>query len=167
MSVEGHRHEAPARLRFGVLTVSDTRTPENDESGGLVAELCTAQFHLVTLKDIRKDVPSEVATWLKSAVAHDDVDVVVMTGGTGFAHRDSTFEAIASLYEPSIPGFGELFRMLSFAEVGAAAMMTRASAGIVGGTPVFSLPGSPSAVRLAMTRLILPEAGHLVAQLQR
>lgn len=167
MSLAEHHREAPAQLRFAVLTVSDTRTPETDEGGDLVAELCMAQFHSVTLRELRKDDPEEVAAWLAIAVAHDDVDVVVLTGGTGFSRRDSTFEAISSLYEPAIPGFGELFRMLSFEEVGPAAMLTRASAGIVGGTPVFSLPGSPSAVRLAMQRLILPEAGHLVAQVQR
>lgn len=166
MSVDGHRHAAPGRVRFAILTVSDTRTLETDEGGTLAIELCAAAFHLVTMRDIRPDEPDEVAEWLKIAVAHDDVDVVVLTGGTGFAKRDSTHAAIASLYEPPIPGFGELFRMLSFAEIGPAAMLTRASAGVVGGTPVFSLPGSPSAVRLAMTRLILPEAAHLVGQLQ-
>lgn len=167
MGVAEHHHEAPARLRFAVLTISDTRTPETDEGGALVEELCRSHFHDVTMRDIRKDDPEEVASWLMIAVAHDDVDVVVLTGGTGFSKRDSTFEAISSLYSPAIPGFGELFRMLSFQEIGPAAMLTRASAGIVGGTPVFSLPGSPSAVRLAMLRLILPEAGHLVSQAQR
>ena len=167
MGATEHRHEAPARLRFAVLTISDTRTPETDEGGSLVAELCNAQFHSVTLRDLRRDDPDDVSAWLRAAVAHDDVDVVVLTGGTGFARRDSTFDAVSVLYDPPVPGFGELFRMLSFEEVGAAAMLTRASAGIVGGTPVFSLPGSPSAVRLAMLRLILPEAGHMVAQVQR
>ena len=167
MSVSEHHRDAPSRLRFAVLTISDTRTLETDDGGALAAELCAAHFHAVTMRDIRKDDPEEVAAWLLVAVAHDDVDVVVLTGGTGFARRDSTFQAVSALYDPAIPGFGELFRMLSFAEVGPAAMMTRASAGIIGGTPVFSLPGSPSAVRLAMERLILPEAGHLVAQAQQ
>lgn len=149
-----------------MLTVSDTRTPETDEGGDLIAELCRAQFHEVTMRAILRDEPEDVAGWVRTAVAHDDVDVVVVTGGTGFARRDSTYEALNALYEPVIPGFGELFRMLSFAEVGPATMMSRASAGVIGGTPVFSLPGSPSAVRLAMSRLVLPEAGHLVSQLQ-
>ena len=166
MGAPEHRNEAPARLRFAVLTVSDTRTPENDEGGDMIVDLCLAQFHEVTVRELRRDEPEDVAAWVRTAVAHDDVDVVVITGGTGFSRRDSTHEALAAMYEPAIPGFGELFRMLSFAEVGGAAMLSRASAGIVGGTAVFSLPGSPSAVRLAMTRLVLPEAGHLVAQLQ-
>lgn len=167
MSVHEHRHEAPSRLRFAVLTISDTRTLETDEGGALVADLAQAQFHHVTMRDLRKDDIEDVREWLMIAVAHDDVDVVVLTGGTGFAKRDSTFDAIAGLYDPAVPGFGELFRMLSFEDIGPAAMLTRASAGVIGGTPVFSLPGSPSAVRLAMSRLILPEAGHLVSQLQR
>jgi molybdenum cofactor biosynthesis protein B len=167
MSVSEHRAAAPERLRFAVLTVSDTRTIETDEGGALACELIAARFHEVTRRDILRDDPPAVRAWVIETSARADVDVVVLTGGTGFARRDATPDALAGLFDPPIPGFAELFRMLSFAEVGAAAMLSRACAGVVAGKPVFALPGSPSAVRLALTRLILPDAAHLFSQLCR
>ena len=124
-----------------------------------------AAGHAATARALCKDDPSEVSELVRDACARHDVDVLVLTGGTGFSRRDSTFEAVSELYNPCIPGFGELFRMLSFEEIGAASMLSRASAGIVDGKPVFSLPGSRAAVRLAMERLVLPECGHLLEQL--
>ena len=167
MSVEQHRAEGPSRVRFAVLTVSDTRTKETDESGQLVIELAQASFHVAAARAICKDDPAAVTQLVKQACGQDDIDVLVINGGTGLTRRDSTFEAVRATYDVEIPGFGELFRMLSFQEVGAAAMLTRASAGVVSGKAVFSLPGSPRAVKLAMEQLILPEIGHLVGQLAR
>ena len=167
MSVKEHRQAAPRRVRFAVLTVSDTRTLDDDESGRLIVELVAAASHVATARTICKDEPADVARLVHEACARDDVDAVVLTGGTGFARRDSTHATLRELYQPEIPGFGELFRMLSFEEIGAAAMMSRASAGVVDGKPVFSLPGSKAAVRLGMSRLVLPETGHVLEQLAR
>lgn len=167
MSHHHHRDAAPALVRFAVLTVSDTRTLETDESGLAILALVQGGSHVTSVRALCKDDPADVARLVREACAREDVDLVVLTGGTGLSSRDSTFEAISDLYQQPIPGFGELFRMLSFSEIGAAAMLSRASAGVVDGKPVFSLPGSTPAVRLAMTRLILPEAGHLLAQLAR
>lgn len=167
MSHQQHRNEAPILVRFAVLTVSDTRTLETDESGMAILDLVGAASHVASVRAVCKDEPADVARLVREACSREDVDLVVLSGGTGLSSRDSTFEAISELYQKPLPGFGELFRMLSFGEIGAAAMLSRASAGIVDGKPVFSLPGSTPAVRLAMTRLILPEAGHLLAQLAR
>ena len=167
MPAEEHRAEGPERIRFAVLTVSDTRTKETDEGGQLVIELIQAAFHAATARALCKDDTAAITALVNDACSREDVDVLVVTGGTGLSKRDTTHDALARAYEVAIPGFGELFRALSFDEIGAAAMLSRASAGIVKGKPVFSLPGSPGAIRLGMTRLVLPEAGHLLAQLAR
>ena len=167
MSVHEHREETPRPIRFGILTISDTRTLETDESGRLMMELIEAAGHRTAARALCKDDPGQVVDLVRDACANPEVEIVVLTGGTGLSRRDSTFEAVSELYQPLVPGFGELFRMLSFEEIGAASMLSRASAGIVDGKPVFSLPGSRAAVRLGMERLILPEAGHLLAQLAR
>ena len=167
MSVEEHRGEGPSRVRFAVLTVSDTRTKETDESGQLILELAQAAFHVAAARALCKDEPEEVQQLVRQAASQADIDVLVVNGGTGLTKRDATYEAVRALYDVEVPGFGELFRMLSFEEIGAASMLTRASAGIVSGKPVFSLPGSPTAVRLAMEKLILPEIGHLLGQLAK
>lgn len=166
MAADEHRRDAPSQVRFAVLTVSDTRTKETDESGQLIIELVHAAFHAAVARALCPDDPQKVQALVKDATSKEGVDALVVTGGTGFSRRDSTHDAIDALYDARLPGFGELFRMLSFEEIGAAAMLSRASAGIVNGRPVFSLPGSSGAVRLAMTRLILPEIGHLLAQLR-
>lgn len=147
-----------------VLTVSDTRTPETDTSGRAIRDLLTAAGHTVAGHAIVRDEPEEVTAQVTRAVADAGVDVILTTGGTGLTSRDGTFEAIDRLLEKRLDGFGELFRMLSFAEIGAAAMLSRATAGTVSRTAVFVLPGSENAVRLAITRLILPEIGHVVQQ---
>ena len=167
MSFAEHRAKAPASIRCYVITVSDTRTEETDTGGKAVVDLLTAAGHTVIAKRIVRDEPEEVAALVKLQAAMEHVDVIVTTGGTGITRRDSTFEAIDGLLEKKLPGFGELFRMLSFQEIGPAAMLSRACAGTCRGKVVVALPGSENAVRLAMTRLLVPELGHLVAETRR
>jgi len=167
MSAEQHRGYAPRILGFAFLTVSDTRTEADDTGGALLRELAEGAGHrTVTAQRVADDV-EEIRTACRALLATSGVDVLVATGGTGFSPRDVTVAALAPAFERPIEGFGELFRLLSFQEVGAAAMLSRAAAGIVGGQAVFLLPGSPKAVRLAMERLILPEAAHLLGQVRR
>jgi molybdenum cofactor biosynthesis protein B len=162
-----HERAGPTPLAFGLLTVSDTRTAENDASGRALHELVTAEGHRVHATAIVRDEPPDVRRQVLSWADDPACDVIVSSGGTGLSARDHTVEAVSSLFDVSIDGFGELFRMLSFEEVGSAAMLSRAAAGVVRGTPVFLLPGSPRAVTLAMRRLVLPEIGHVVAELRR
>jgi len=155
----------PKVVNIVVLTVSDTRTEADDKSGQtLVDRIKKAGHHLVEKRIVKDEVPLLQAA-LKEWIAREDVDVVIATGGTGVTGRDVTPEAFEALYDKPIPGFGELFRMLSHREIGAAAMLSRAVAGVRGRRVLFSLPGSPAAVRLALEELILPELGHLVGQL--
>jgi molybdenum cofactor biosynthesis protein B len=167
MSSVVHRASAPATVRCFVLTISDTRTEDTDTGGRAIAELLAAAGHIVEGRRIVRDEPAAVAALVRDRAADPQVDVILTTGGTGITRRDSTFEAIDGVLEKRLPGFGELFRMLSFQEIGAAAMLSRACAGTCDGTIVVALPGSEHAVRLAMTRLILPELGHLVAEIRR
>ncbi|HEX8030146.1 MAG TPA: MogA/MoaB family molybdenum cofactor biosynthesis protein [Vicinamibacterales bacterium] len=164
MSSRDHKASAPPRARVFVLTVSDTRTDETDSSGLAICDLLRAEGHQVAGKAIEKDEPSRVAELVRQQAAIGDVDAIITTGGTGITSRDSTFEAIDALLTKRLPGFGELFRMLSYEDIGSAAMMSRACAGIIGRVVVVALPGSEKAVRLAMTKLVLPELTHLVQQ---
>jgi molybdenum cofactor biosynthesis protein B len=159
-----HRAGAPKSVRCYVLTVSDTRTEENDTSGRAIADLLSAAGHAVAGRAIVKDDPASVRATIERHLASGAVQAIIVTGGTGITSRDSTFEAVDALLEKRLDGFGELFRMLSFEQIGPAAMMSRASAGLAAGKLVVSLPGSEAAVRLAMERLLLPELGHLVQQ---
>ena len=165
MSTEQHRRTAPASVRVFVLTISDTRTEADDTSGDAIVQLLTDAGHELAGRAIVKDDPQTVRARVE-AVARTS-QVIITTGGTGITSRDSTYEAISGLLDKRLDGFGELFRMLSFQEVGSAAMLSRACAGTLGATAVFSLPGSENAVRLAMTRLIVPEIGHVVRELTR
>jgi molybdenum cofactor biosynthesis protein B len=167
VSSKEHKAESPARVRVFVLTVSDTRTAETDTSGKAIVAMLTAAGHVVAGTAIEKDEPARVAELVRQQATIADVDVIITTGGTGLSSRDSTFEAIDALLDKKLPGFGELFRMLSYHELGPAAMMTRACAGTIGKVVVLSLPGSENAVRLAMTKLVLPELGHLVQQTRK
>lgn len=160
-----HRAGEPASCRFAVLTVSDSRTRETDAGGDLVVSLCEAAGHAITWREICPDDPERVASLASEACACEDVDALLVTGGTGVARRDATPEALAGAWDQELPGFGELFRMLSWKEVGAAAMLSRASAGLLRGRPVFSVPGSTNAVRLGVERLVLPVILHLLQQL--
>ena len=167
MSSLEHKALAPVGLRVFVLTVSDTRTDATDTSGQAIVQLLLAAGHQVAGKAIEPDDPVRVAELVRQQAAIADVDAVITTGGTGLSSRDSTFEAVDALLHKRLPGFGELFRMLSYHDIGAAAMMSRACAGTIGGVIVISLPGSEKAVRLAMTKLVIPELGHLVQQARK
>ena len=151
-------------MRCFVLTVSDTRTESNDTSGGAIADLLAAAGHVVAGRAIVKDEADLVRSTIVRQFANPDVQVIITTGGTGITSRDSTYEAISGLLQKRLDGFGELFRTLSYQQIGAAAMMSRACAGLAVGHIVVSLPGSEAAVRLAMERLLIPELGHLVQQ---
>jgi len=152
-------------VRCFVLTISDTRTPATDASGDAIVETLTAAGHAITGRAIVPDDPGAV----RAAVGGQALaaEAIITTGGTGITARDSTFEAISSLLDKRLDGFGELFRMLSYEQIGSAAMLSRACAGTIGRCAVFSLPGSEAAVRLAMTTLIVPEIGHVVRELNR
>jgi molybdenum cofactor biosynthesis protein B len=166
VSVAEHRAAAPAQLRFAVVTASDSRELATDRGGDLVVAMVGEAGHRLVVRRLVRDEVGELRDAVRDLARGGEVDVVVVTGGTGLAPRDVTPEAVEPLYRRRIDGFGELFRQLSFAEVGAAAMLSRASAGVVGSALVFLLPGSPNAVRLAMAQLILPEAGHLLAHVR-
>lgn len=168
MVVLEHRAEAgKPDFGFALLTVSDSRNERTDKGGALLASLVGEAGHRVVRRGRVRDDIGEIRGEVQAALAMPEVDVVLVTGGTGLAVRDVTIEAIEPLFEKCIPGFGELFRMLSFAEIGAAAMLSRATAGLVSGRAVFLLPGSPAALELALSRLILPEVAHLLAQARR
>lgn len=167
MSSQEHKSAAPGRVRVFVVTVSDTRTETTDASGQAIVELLQAAGHHVAGKAIEPDEPARVAELVRQQAAIGDIDAVITTGGTGLTSRDSTFEAVDALLTKRLPGFGELFRMLSYHDIGAAAMLSRACAGTIGKVVVISLPGSENAVRLAMTKLVIPELGHLVQQAQK
>jgi len=150
-----------------VLTVSDSKTAETDTSGALIRELLAAAGHSVVGQAIVTDEPAQVTAAVERGCADPRIQAFIMTGGTGITSRDSTFEAVEALLEKRLTGFGEIFRMLSYQEIGAAAMLSRAQAGVVRGRLLFSLPGSPNACRLALEKLILPELGHLIREVGR
>ncbi|MGH9381740.1 MAG: MogA/MoaB family molybdenum cofactor biosynthesis protein [Thermoanaerobaculia bacterium] len=150
-----------------MLTVSDTRTLDTDVGGRMAADLVEAEGHLVVERRLVPDEVDAIRSACEALLDDERVECVVVTGGTGLTRRDVTVESLRPLFERELPGFGELFRSLSCAEVGPAAMLSRATAGVVKGRAVFLLPGSPAAVELALTRLILPVVGHLVDQLDR
>lgn len=168
MSVGQHRDLAGApSFGFAVITASDSRKAGDDLSGALVRERAAAAGHGVAESRLVADEAGALRAAVGAALALPAVDVVVVTGGTGLAPRDVTIEAVAPLFEKSIDGFGELFRRLSWDEIGPAAMLSRAAAGVAAGKAIFLLPGSPAAVRLALDELILPELAHLLAQARR
>jgi molybdopterin adenylyltransferase len=164
VSQQEHKSSAPAHVSCFVLTVSDTRTPQTDKSGLAIAELLMAAGHVVAGRMIVKDDPADVVRAVSKQLDTADVQVIITTGGTGITSRDSTYEAIGELLEKRLDGFGELFRVLSYQEIGPAAMMSRAAAGLARGKIIVSLPGSEGAVRLALSKLVIPELGHLVQQ---
>src|SRR6478736_381508 len=162
-----HKASAPASVGCYVLTVSDTRTEATDTGGRAAADLLAAAGHRIAGRTIVKDDAEQVRDTIERQLANPDVQVIITTGGTGISSRDSTYESVSALLQKRLDGFGELFRMLSYQEIGSAAMMSRASAGLASGKIVVSLPGSQAAVRLAMERLLIPELGHLVQQASR
>lgn len=153
--------EAPHSIRCGLITISDTRTPETDTSGAAIRAALETAGHTLIRYQIVKDEPAQIAALVRE-LAQSGCQAILTNGGTGIARRDSTFEAIDALIEKRLPGFGELFRMLSYAEIGPAAMLSRATAGTIGGALVFCMPGSTGAVRLALEKLIIPELPHLI-----
>lgn len=162
-----HKAHGPASVACSVITCSDTRTPETDTSGQLIRTLLEQAGHRIHAYHVVKDEPSQVRTLIRQAGGNQAVDALIINGGTGVSQRDSTFEAVRVLLEKHIPGFGELFRSLSYKEIGSAAMLSRATAGLHQGKVIFSIPGSRGAVRLAMEALILPELSHLVGELRK
>jgi len=162
-----HKASSPASVSCFVLTISDTRTDANDTSGNAIVELLTAAGHHVAGRRILRDDPSAIRDALIMQLSQPGAQVIITTGGTGITSRDSTYEVVVNLLDKRLDGFGELFRVLSYQEIGAAAMMSRACAGTADGKLILSLPGSEHAVRLGMTKLIIPELGHLVRELSR
>lgn len=162
-----HKAQAPTSVRCFVITVSDTRTDATDTSGHAIEDLLIAAGHSVSGRIIVRDDAELVRDTIVRQLAQQDVQAIITTGGTGITSRDSTFEAVTTMLQKRLDGFGELFRMLSYEQIGSAAMMSRACAGLVAGRIVISLPGSEAAVRLAMERLVIPELGHMVQQASR
>ncbi len=162
MSHTQHHREAQRPVSCAVITVSDTRTPETDKSGRLIRERLETTGHTVGLYRIVEDQPDRIREQIEQLATDGTCEAVLLTGGTGLAPRDTTFEALEALFEKRLTGFGELFRSLSYDEIGPAAMLSRATAGTTGKMVIFSMPGSTGAVRLAMDRLILPELAHAV-----
>ena len=162
-----HKATSPASVACFVLTISDTRTEQNDTSGRAIAELLETNGHRVTGRRIVRDDPAAIRETLFTELRNPAAQILITTGGTGITSRDSTYEVVTGLMDKRLDGFGELFRVVSYQEIGPAAMLSRACAGTSHGKLILSLPGSENAVRLAMTKLILPELGHLVRELSR
>jgi molybdenum cofactor biosynthesis protein B len=166
-SVTEHRQEAPASLGLAVLTVSDTRTVETDTSGALIVALAEAAGHWIVERAIVPDEPDRMRPLLERWAEAPGVDAILVTGGTGVSIRDQTFETVSGLLTKPLPGYGELFRMLSYAEIGPACMLSRAVGGLIGRVVLLVMPGSRAAVELAMNRIILPELPHLVREARK
>ncbi|MGH7925564.1 MAG: MogA/MoaB family molybdenum cofactor biosynthesis protein [Candidatus Binatus sp.] len=165
MSVHDHQKHARTRLKLGVITASDTRTPESDDSGKLIRTILEAAGHRVDYYEVVPDNREKISAALVSNL--ENLDAIIVNGGTGITARDGTTEVVKSLLDKELEGFGELFRMLSFQEIGAAAMMSRAIAGVRHGKFIAALPGSPDACRLAMEKLLIPQLGHIAYLLSK
>lgn len=166
-SSDRHHAEAPRSVACAVVTVSDTRTLADDTGGQTVVDFLTAAGHQVAAREIVPDDPERMRTLLAAFVARADVDAILLTGGTGLSSRDQTFETVSALLTKPLPGYGEIFRMLSYQEIGAAGMLSRAVGGLIEQTVALTMPGSPAGVRLAMEKLIVPELGHMVREARR
>ena len=166
-SVHKHKESAPDTVRVAILTISDTRTPETDTGGDIAEELLRGAGQEVVERRIVRDEVSGIRNNLIDLLARSDVDAVITTGGTGISARDTTYEVVERMVEKRLDGFGEIFRMLSYEEIGSATIMSRALAGSVGSKFVASLPGSRNAVRLAVEKLLVPELSHVVFELRK
>ena len=164
---EIHQSQGPPTARCAVITVSDTRTLENDTGGGTLIEHLTAAGHQIAHREIIPDEPTRMRPLLESLRQRDDVDVILLTGGTGISSRDQTYETVTTLLEKPLPGYGELFRLLSYQEIGPAAILSRAVGGLLGRKVLLTMPGSPAAVRLAMEKIIIPQIPHLLREAKR
>ncbi|MEH2444447.1 MAG: MogA/MoaB family molybdenum cofactor biosynthesis protein [Nostoc sp.] len=165
MTQQPHPDSLGIMVTCAVVTVSDTRTLETDKSGQLIQQLLLDANHAVRAYTIIKDEPTQIQGQIESLAKSSNLDAVIFNGGTGIAPKDTTYDAIEKLLEKTLPGFGELFRFLSYQEIGSRAIASRAVAGVYQDKLIFSLPGSSNAVRLAMEKLILPELVHLVSQI--
>jgi molybdenum cofactor biosynthesis protein B len=166
-STQQHRADAPQRVRAAVITISDTRTKETDTSGAKIVESLKAAGHEIAVWEIVPDEPRRIGDLIQRLRSDANLDAILLTGGTGVGSRDQTFETLEPMLTKTVPGFGELFRMLSYEEIGAAAMLSRAIGGLIGRTVVLAMPGSTAAVRLAMEKLVIPEIAHLVREARR
>jgi molybdopterin adenylyltransferase len=161
-----HPDTSKLSINCAVITISDTRTPETDRSGQLIQEYLSRDSHAVMAYMILPDEPAQIQSQIQQLSQHQDIDVIILNGGTGIAPRDTTYDVVEKLLEKILPGFGELFRFLSYQEIASRAIASRATAGIYRQKLIFSLPGSSNAVTLAMEKLILPEIVHLVKQMK-
>jgi molybdopterin adenylyltransferase len=162
-----HRADAPPAVRCVVITVSDTRTLQTDTSGQTIVDRLTAAGHMVLRREILPDEPAPLRALLDSLRDDRQVDAILMTGGTGLGSRDQTYETVTTLLTKPLPGYGELFRMLSFQQIGPAAILSRATGGLLGHKVLLTMPGSTAGVSLALDNIILPELGHLVREARR
>ncbi len=162
-----HKACGPVAIGCGIITCSDTRTPETDKSGQLIRELLTKEGHRIDAYHVVKDEPTDVKKLVQQLGNDKALGAIIINGGTGISQRDSTFEAIDELLEKRLVGFGEIFRYLSYKDIGSSAILSRATAGLYQGKLIFSIPGSSGAVRLAMEALILPELPHIVGEMQK
>lgn len=168
MSTKEHKTEAPDHVSCMVITVSDTRTDATDKSGQLMKQLLEEKGHSIPLYQIVPDEQDQILQAIHKGLEHEEIEVILLNGGTGIAMRDTTVETVSSILEKEMPGFGEIFRYLSYVEdIGSAAILSRAIAGSVRGKAIFSTPGSSGAVKLAMNKIIVPEIGHVVRELRK
>jgi molybdopterin adenylyltransferase len=166
-AVSEHRATAPDSLNLAVMTVSDTRTIETDTSGALIVAMAEGAGHRVLERVIVPDEPERMTPWLRACAARRALHAVLVTGGTGISPRDQTYETVTALLTKPLPGYGELFRMLSYAEIGPACLLSRAVGGLIGELVVLVMPGSRAAVELAMNQIILPELPHLIREARK
>ena len=164
---EQHRADSPSSIRCAVVTISDTRTLDTDRGGPVIIQLLQSAQHTVSHRQIVPDEPDQIRAQVTELGERDDVDAILLTGGTGISARDQTYETVMGLLDRHLPGYGELFRVLSYQEIGPAAILSRATGGVYLGKIVLTMPGSPKAVALAMHKIILPELGHLVREATR
>jgi molybdenum cofactor biosynthesis protein B len=162
-----HQAQSPRHVRCAVITVSDTRTLDTDTGGQAVVNHLTAGGHTVVAREIVPDEPDRLRPLVLTLSGRDDVDAILLTGGTGITRRDQTYETIVALCDKLLPGYGEIFRWLSYQEIGPAAILSRAIGGVVKDKIILTMPGSPAAVRLAMEKIVVPELGHLVREARR
>lgn len=162
-----HKARGPVAISCGIITCSDTRTPETDKSGQLIRELLTQEGHTIDAYHVVKDEPADVQHLVQELGKEQALGAIIINGGTGISQRDSTFEAVDGLLEKRLVGFGEIFRYLSYKDIGSSAILSRATAGLYKGKVIFSIPGSSGAVRLAMEALIIPELPHIVGEMHK
>jgi molybdenum cofactor biosynthesis protein B len=168
MSVTEHKREAPKQVGCMIITVSDTRDKETDKSGQLIQQFLIEANHTIARYQIVKDDKEEIRLAIEAGVNDPSVQAILLNGGTGIAKRDVTYEVVASILDKELPGFGEIFRMLSYTEdIGSAAILSRAIAGVYRERAIFSMPGSSGAVRLAMSKLVIPELGHVMREIYK